>query len=163
MIRPATLSDAELIASLTRQAWANTAPIASSGHTETAERVREDLELGGGLVLEVEGVAVGSVRWFPDLVADAWEVMRLGIRPAFRGGGWGRALMDEGARLARAAAIPELRIFVEDGQAPLVVWYERQGFFVGETPAYARNGTATPPVMLRKLLRANRPDHHQRV
>ena len=101
------------MAALTRRAWAGTGPPASGVHGETEARVREDLELGAGLVLEVDGVPAGSVRWFPDPVANAWEVLRLGVAPEFRRGGWGRRLMDEVARRAHLAAVPELRVFVE--------------------------------------------------
>lgn len=156
-LRSATLNDLSLIADLTRQAWADTAPLSSSGHRETEARVREDLELGGGLVLEVDGLPVGSVRWFPDAVAHAWEVMRLGIVPHMRQSGWGTYLMDAVARLARANAVPELRIFVEVAQPTLVTWYERHGFVVDETPEYARQGVELPPLMLRKGLGAERP------
>jgi GNAT superfamily N-acetyltransferase len=162
-VRLATLNDISLITHLTRQAWEHMAPPASSGHHETEERVREDLERGGGLVLEVAGVPVGSVRWYPDRVANAWEVMRLGIVSGFRSQGWGVYLIDEVARLARTSGVPELRIFIEVGQPTLVAWYEQQGFFVDETPEYALQGAETPLIMLRKVLQAETQAHHRQA
>lgn len=153
-IRRATFNDVASIAKVTQQAWIHTVPFVSAGHHETDARVHEDLTLGGGLVLELNAVVIGSVRWFPDHVANAWEVMRLGIMPAFRGQGWGASLMGEVARLAHGDGVPELRIFVEVGQSQLVAWYQRQGFVMDETPDYARQDTQTPPLMLRKFLQS---------
>lgn len=151
-IRYATNVDAALIANMTQAAWAGTALSSLSGSHESIERVLEDLQLGSGLVLEVDGTPIGSVRWFPDPIANVWEIMRLGVLPAWRRQGWGAQLMEAVEHIAREAMVPELRLFVESGQPGLVAWYERISYQVGETPDYARVGTNTPPIMLHKLL-----------
>ena len=62
IVREAGLDDAQLIADLTRAAWDGKVPAASSGHRETAVRVLQDLQMGGGFILLMEEKPVGSVR-----------------------------------------------------------------------------------------------------
>lgn len=86
LVREATLEDAQLIADLTRAAWAGKVAITSSGHRETKVGVLPDLQSGGGFILLVNDIPAGSVRWVPlDDNADVWEIMRMGVVPAFRG------------------------------------------------------------------------------
>lgn len=61
-IRRATPADAEAIAWVVRQAWADRVAPDSSGHQETAERVQADLERGYAWVALDRGEVVGTVR-----------------------------------------------------------------------------------------------------
>jgi hypothetical protein len=53
VVREATLDDAQLIAGLTRACWARRVAVTSSGHRETAARVLQHLQQGGGLGTEI--------------------------------------------------------------------------------------------------------------
>jgi GNAT superfamily N-acetyltransferase len=73
--------------------------------TEAARLPESYREQGGGALLaRVAGVPVGFVAWraLPHL-DSAWELKRLWIRPAARGSGLGRALVQAVEERARAA------------------------------------------------------------
>ena len=76
LIREALLDDAQLIADLTRAAWAGKVAVTSSGHRETAVRVREHLQEGGGFILFKNEETIGSVRWAPlEAESGIWEII----------------------------------------------------------------------------------------
>lgn len=162
-LRNATPEDAELIARLTREAWAGRVAPDSSGHFESAEKVARDLAEGGGIVMEIGGEPVGSVRWFPVFVTledgsragpVAWEIARLGLLPAYRGRGLSTWLMNELTIRATTHGIEELRLAVREDQPQLMRWYERQGFFIDPTITYAHTypHSKAKPVSMRKYL-----------
>jgi hypothetical protein len=65
-IREATLDDAQLIANLTRAAWAEQVAVTSGGHRETAVSAAEHLHSGGGFILLIDGqrqVRCAGCRW----------------------------------------------------------------------------------------------------
>lgn len=151
VLRDATTADAALVARLTREAWAGRVAADSSGHHEAEARVIEDLAAGGGLVMEVAGEPAGSVRWRDR--GSHWEVVRLGLRPAFRGRGLGTWLLNEVALRAHLANADELRAAVRHDQPALAAWYERQGYVRDPSLAYSRaNPDNPPPVVLRRPL-----------
>ncbi|MGH8806945.1 MAG: hypothetical protein ACREX0_03580, partial [Noviherbaspirillum sp.] len=85
-VREATLDDAQLIAALTHAAWAGKVAVTSSGHRETAVRVTQDLQHGGGFILLKNEEPIGSVRWMPvDSEPQVWEIVRMGVLPGDRG------------------------------------------------------------------------------
>ncbi|MDE2429843.1 MAG: GNAT family N-acetyltransferase, partial [Burkholderiales bacterium] len=95
VILEATLDDAQLIAHLTRECWSGKVAATSSGHRESSERVRNDLQHGGGFILFVNDEAAGSVRWMPlDGETDTWEMLRMGVLPTFRGNGFSQQLLE---------------------------------------------------------------------
>lgn len=150
-LREATGEDAALIASLVREAWAGMFPPGSSGHRLTADKVRAALEEGGGLVLEVGGEPAGSVMWAP--VPGAWEVMKLALRPAYRGRGLSSWLLNEITYRALSNGVGELRLAVRRDAPGLVRFYERQGFFVDPDATYSHaNPKSPPPVVMRRRL-----------
>ena len=86
LLQEATLADADLIAQMTRQAWSGRVAPGSTGHLESAERAASDLQAGGGFILLIDETPAGSVRWLPaDGESDVWEIVRMGILPAWRG------------------------------------------------------------------------------
>ncbi len=150
-LRDARPEDAELLAHLTREAWAGKVAPDSSGHRETPERVRADLASGGGLVMELGGEPVGSVRW--RALPEAWEVMRLGLLPAYRGRGLSTWLMNELTYRALTGGAPELRLAVRTDQPRLAEYYEGLGFAADPGLEYSRaNPDNPPPVVMRKRL-----------
>lgn len=173
-LRTATLEDAELIARLTREAWAGRVAPDSSGHFESAEKVERDLAEGGGIIMEVGGEPVGSVRWFPVFVRledgsragpVAWEIARLGLLPAYRGRGLSTWLMNEVTMRATINGIEELRLAVRDDQLQLIRWYERQGFFIDPSITYghAYPHSKAKPVPMRKYLFTRGPSKGETV
>ncbi len=178
-LREATLDDAELIARLTRACWVGK-PEGSSGHFESAEKVRKDLTEGEGIVMELSGVPVGSVRYFPvresnqsgayitapvvpgayitapvvpGAYVTALEIGRLGILPEHRGRGLSTWLMNEITMRATLRGIQELRLAVRTDEPGLLEYYKRQGFFEDASISYSHANPNSPkPIAMRKYL-----------
>lgn len=155
-IRLATPADAEAIARLVRQAWADRVAPDSSGHQETAERVRADLERGYAWVALDGEEVVGTVRLVrhPDpRERRIWEVRKLGVLPEYRKQGVAHRLMEVLARQAFEARARELRLAVRHDQPKLLKWYTQFGFVYDPGLRYSTPNPNTPPpfVMSKKL------------
>ncbi len=160
-LRNATPDDAELIARLTRACWVGK-PENSSGHRETAESVRQNLQDGEAIIMELAGVPVGSVRYYPVLETNqnsqkfgpvALEIGRLGILPEHRGRGLSTWLMNEVTMRATLRGIQELRLAVRQDEPGLLEFYKRQGFFEDASIKYSHANPLSPkPITLRKYL-----------
>lgn len=155
LIREATVDDAELIAELTRDSWANKVAPSSSGHREEPKRVAEDLQRGGGFVLLRDNVPAGSVRWLPlDTELDVWEILRMGILPGYRGERLSQHLMEALIHRALAADIGELRLAVRNDQEQLLDVYAAFGFEIAPELEYTRANPMEPsPIVMRRWLR----------
>jgi ribosomal protein S18 acetylase RimI-like enzyme len=156
LIREATVDDAELIAELTRNSWANKVAPSSSGHREASKRVAEDLQRGGGFVLLRADVPAGSVRWLPlDTETDVWEILRMGILPHHRGERLSQHLMEALIHRALAAEVAELRLAVRTDQMQLVDMYAALGFEIAPELEYTRANPLEPaPIVMRRRLRS---------
>jgi GNAT superfamily N-acetyltransferase len=160
-LRNTTPDDAELIARLTRACWVGK-PENSSGHRETEASVRENLQDGEAIIMELAGVPVGSVRYYPVLEIGAngekfgpvaLEIGRLGILPEHRGRGLSTWLMNEVTMRATLRGIQELRLAVRQDEPGLLEFYKRQGFFEDASIAYSHANPLSPkPITLRKFL-----------
>lgn len=155
-IRPATPADAAVIALVVRQAWADRVARDSSGHKESPEQVRADLERGYGWVAEEGGEIVGTVRLVRHphpLEWGVWEVKKLGVLPQYRKLGVAHQLMDVLARKAFEIHAKELRLAVRHDQPKLLKWYTQFGFAYDATLQYSAANPHTPPpfVMSKKL------------
>ncbi len=129
LVREATLEDAPLIAELTRAAWANRVAVTSSGHRETAVRAAEHLQEGGGFVLLVDDQPAGTVRWLPlDAEPDIWEILRMGVLPAFRSNNLSQNLLEAVIHRALTSGVSELRLAVRSDQSRLLDLYAAYGF-----------------------------------
>jgi GNAT superfamily N-acetyltransferase len=157
VVREATLDDAPLIAELTRAAWAGKVSVTSSGHRETAVLVAEHLRTGGGFVLLVDEVAVGSVRWLPlDDAADVWEICRMGVLPALRGQNISQHLLEAVIHHGLASGIEEMRLAVRSDQPQLIDFYSAYAFELAEELEYSHaNPLEAPPLVMRRWLRSN--------
>jgi ribosomal protein S18 acetylase RimI-like enzyme len=155
LIREATLDDAALIADMTRAAWANRVAVTSSGHRETAVRVADDLRDGGGFILYVDGQAAGSVRWLPlDDNPDIWEMLRIGVLPAWRGHNLSLHLLEAAIHRALESGVDELRLGVRADQPRLVDLYAAHGFELAPELDYSHANPLEPrPVVMRRRLR----------
>jgi GNAT superfamily N-acetyltransferase len=156
LVREATLDDAQLIADLTRAAWAGMVAVTSNGHRETAVRVAEHLRMGGGFILLADEIPAGSVRWLPlDADPSVWEVARMGILPAYRGNSLSQHLLEAVIHRALSSGIEELRLAVRSDQTRLLDLYAAYGFDLALELEYAHANPIepAPTVMRSKLLK----------
>lgn len=155
VVREATVGEAQLIADLTRAAWANKVAVTSSGHRETAVQVMQDLHDGGGFILLVQGTAAGSVRWLPlDADPDILEIVRMGVLPAYRGANLSQHLLEAVIHHALASKIGELRLAVRTDQPHLLDFYAAFGFEIAAELEYSHaNPLEPPPAVMRRIIR----------
>lgn len=154
-VREASTDDAALIAELTRACWAERVSASSSGHRESTERVLHDLQRGGSFVLQVDAQAIGSVRWLPsDTETEVWEIMRMGVLPAYRGQGLSQHLIEAVIHRAQSADINELRLAVSADQGRVSDLYAVFEFELVPELEYTRaNPLEEPPLVMRRLLK----------
>lgn len=155
LLREAALSDAALIAQLTREAWRGRVAAGSTGHTESEERALGDLQCGGGFILLGDDTPAGSVRWLPaDGESTVWEIVRMGILPSWRGRQLSEQLLEAVIHQAQEADISELRLAVRHDQPRLLDLYAAYGFELAPELEYSRANPAEPaPVMMRRMLK----------
>lgn len=154
IVREASLDDAGLIASLTRAAWSGTVPMTSSGHRETAQQVAEHLKTGGAMILVMDAEPVGSVRWLPlDENSNAWEILRMGVLPHYRGHNLSQHLLEAVIHHAQACNITELRLAIRADQSRLMDLYAAYDFTVAPELEYSHANPLGPsPTVMRRLL-----------
>lgn len=154
VVREAIDDDAQLIADLTRACWAGKVATSSSGHRETAVRVAQQLRDGGGFLLLIDGAVAGSVRWLPlDSAADVWEILRMGILPAHRGGNLSQHLLEAVIHHGLTRSVEELRLAVRTDQPKLIDFYTAFEFAVAEELEYTHANPLEPaPLVMRRLL-----------
>jgi ribosomal protein S18 acetylase RimI-like enzyme len=155
LLQEATLADAALIAQMTRQAWSGRVAPGSTGHRESEERAAADLQAGGGFILLIDDAPAGSVRWLPaDGESDVWEIVRMGILPAWRGRQLSEHLLEAVIHHAQQADVAELRLAVRHDQPRLLDLYAAYGFELAPELEYSRANPAEPaPVMMRRMLK----------
>jgi GNAT superfamily N-acetyltransferase len=154
LVREASFDDAQLLADLTRSAWAERVAPNSSGHHEEADGVIRHLRDGGGFVLLVADTPAGSVRWLPhDADPDVWDILRMGVLAAHRGKGLSQYLLEAVIHRALVSDVNELRLAVRTDQDRLLDLYATYEFEVAPELEYAHanpHGPA-PTVMRRRL------------
>ncbi|HJV85536.1 MAG TPA: GNAT family N-acetyltransferase [Noviherbaspirillum sp.] len=155
LVREAGIKDAALIADLTRAAWAGKVAMTSSGHREAAERVLQHLQHGGAFILMKGEEAIGSVRWVPvESEPQVWEIMRMGVLPAWRGERLSEFLLEAVIHRAQAADVIELRLGVRADQPRLLDLYAALGFDLAPELEYTHANPEEPaPTVMRRLLR----------
>lgn len=155
IIREASIEDAPTIAAITSAAWTEKVAASSSGHTESAAGVEQDLRLGGGFILQVGLQAAGSVRWLPlELEHDIWEILRMGIVPAHRGQNLSQYLLEAVIHHALGCDVTELRLAVRADQPRLLDFYAALGFEVAPELEYSHSNPQEPaPTVMRRILK----------
>lgn len=155
VVREATDDDAKLIAELTRAAWAGKVNVTSSGHRETAVLVAQHLRDGGGFVLLVDDVPVGSVRWLPlDAESDVWEILRMGVLPAWRGKNISQHLLEAVIHHGLETGVQEVRMAVRADQPKLIDFYTAYEFELAEELEYSHANPLEPaPFVMRRQLK----------
>ena len=154
VVREATHEDSQLIAALTRAAWAGKVSVTSSGHRETAVIVADHLRDGGGFVLLFDDEPVGSVRWLPlDGGSRTWEVCRMGVLPSWRGHNLSQHLLEAVIHHGLACGVDEVRLAVRADQRKLVDFYASYEFALAEELEYSHaNPLEPPPLVMRRAL-----------
>lgn len=154
-IREATLDDARLIADMTRAAWAGKVAVTSSGHRETAVQVQQHLQDGGGFILLLNEDPIGSVRWLPqDADEDAWDILRMGILPPYRGRNLSQLLLEAVVHHAQTANVSTLHLAVRNDQSRLLDLYAAYDFEVAPELEYVHANPLEPaPTVMRRLLK----------
>lgn len=154
IVREASLEDAQLIADLTRACWAKRVAPTSSGHRETAVRVLQHLQQGGGFILLHDERPIGSIRWLPlDGQEHVWETLRMGVLPEYAGKGLSQHLLEAVIHRALAAGVSELRLAVRNDQGRLLDLYAAYGFdFAPELDYTHANPIEPPPHLMRRSL-----------
>ncbi|MDF3036589.1 MAG: family N-acetyltransferase [Paucimonas sp.] len=157
-LREAKVDDAALIVELTRAAWAGKVAATSGGHRETLDTVSEHLQRGGAFLLSVDGQTAGSVRWLPvEAQPTAWEMMRMGVLPSYRGRGLSQYLLEAILERARAAGAEELRLGVRADQPRLLDLYSAYEFELAPELEYSHaNPADAPPFVMRRYLRTHK-------
>ncbi|MBS1187578.1 MAG: family acetyltraansferase [Burkholderiaceae bacterium] len=152
LISEASINDAQLIAELTRASWADKVNPTSSGHRETAELVRADLQRGGAFILLVNDTPSGSVRWLPvDGESGVWEVRRMGVMPMYRSRNLSQYLLEAVIHRTLSADVHELRLGVRADQPRLVDFYAAFGFELAPELEYPHDMHGeSAPIMMRR-------------
>lgn len=155
VVREATNDDARLIAELTRAAWAGKVSVTSSGHRETAVLVSQHLRDGGGFILLVDDIPAGSIRWLPlDAEPDVWEILRMGVLPAYRGKNISQHLLEAVIHHGLETGVEEVRIAVRADQPELIGFYNACEFELAEELEYTHANPLEPvPFVMRRLLK----------
>lgn len=154
LIREATADDAQTIVDLTRACWTNKVAVSAISHRETAAQVLEHLHTGGGFILLDGDTPVASVRWVPiESEPRVWEILRMGVLPAYRGAHLSEHLLEAVVHRALASGIDELHLAVRPDQTRLLDLYAALGFELAPEleATFADAVEPLPAVMRRKL------------
>jgi GNAT superfamily N-acetyltransferase len=155
-IKPSSVDDAELFASLIRAFWKDSVPPEASGHRITGAEIMLRLEQGGGFFL-LDGEKYMDTVYYSNqgLPPKIWEVMGVGLDHAYRGRGLSSVLMQAVEQEALARGILELRLGVRVDHATdkKVAIYQREGYEIDDTLEYSHaNPLTRPPVVMKKTL-----------
>lgn len=155
VVREAGDEDAQLMADLTRAAWAGKVSVTSGGHRETAVQVTEHLRAGGGFILLVDDAPVGSVRWLPlDSEPDVWEILRMGVLPQWRGSNLSQHLLEAVIHHGLISGVAEVRLAVRQDQPQLLDFYTAFEFELANELEYSHANPMEPaPSVMRRMLR----------
>ena len=110
---------------------------------------------GGGFVLLLDDEPVGSVRWLPlDTENNCWEMLRMGVLPAFRGEALSQHLLEAVIHAAQTSGIEELRLGVRSDQPRLLDLYAAFEFELAPELEYSHANPNEPaPHVMRRFLR----------
>lgn len=148
-LRPATAADAPLIATMHAASWQATyrdlLPTAFLERDVDAERAawwRARMEAPGGerrlvLIAELDARTPAGFVCAEQQPDSPWGVLldNLHALPAHQGIGVGKRLMQAAQDWARARGESRLYLYVLEGNAPAIAFYERQGWeFSGAEP-----------------------------
>ncbi len=133
--RPEELDPVALILKDSYQEYQkNLPPERFKSYVEDMMDVRKRLPESELIVAELDGRLVGTVTMYlhaseEQVWPKGWSGVRLlGVLPAYRGQGVGRALMDECVRRAKKARLSAVGLHTTEAMATAKRMYERMGF-----------------------------------
>lgn len=139
-IRDARPEDLDEVAQLLKEAYQQYAqslpPERWQGYLENIMDVRSRLGVAELIVAEWDGRLAGAVTLYPEgssSTEEGWPagwagIRLLGVRPAFRGLGIGKALMEECVRRCREKGVTAIGLHTSEMMAVAVRMYEKMGF-----------------------------------
>ena len=135
-IRPACEADIAAVTDITHAAFLQYAqnlglPGAVAALKETPEDVRRAIQTQHVLVAEVDGQAVGCVRYQD--IGGIGYLSRFGVHPSQQQGGVGAALVQAVEDGCRALGLPAIALHTSARMASLVHFYYRAGYFIHST------------------------------
>lgn len=142
-LRPATLHDAETITALVHAAWKDGIDPRSSGHRLTVDGARQNLEAGGGFLIEDDGVALGCVCYWND--GSTLDLMKLAVHPNARGRGLALQLVSAVEAHAVQAGFERILLAVSLYNLSVIPFYERLGYVLDDAAEY-KHASASSPV-----------------
>ena len=103
-----------------------------TGMPSAAARLLSDPSLGRVVVLERDGEALGYaiLTWGYDIEFGGPDsfLTEIYVRPFLRGRGWGRRLLEQVERVARASGAGAIHLEVRPDNAPALELYRRAGY-----------------------------------
>jgi GNAT superfamily N-acetyltransferase len=129
LLREAGIDDAEMLTNLLRAAFEEYRGVLeppSGAHSETEESVRKHLESGKAVIATVDDVNAGCVFYEP--AGESIYMHRLGVLPAFRGSGVGRALVASVEARAKEGGYKGVRLGTRLVLTKNRAFYERLGY-----------------------------------
>ncbi len=142
-IRPATVDDAAVIASIQARGWRHAyadivEPERMPDPAESEPRWRDRLEdpAHEAIVYEVDGTVAGFATFGPSRDADAdarnGELYAIYVEPSAQGAGVGKALMAAAVDGLRARGFADAILWTLQGNGLARAFYERQGWALDE-------------------------------
>lgn len=142
-IRPATVDDAAVIASIQARGWRHAyadivEPERMPDPAESESRWRDRLEdpAHEAIVYEVDGTVAGFATFGPSRDADAdarnGELYAIYVEPSAQGAGVGKALMAAAVHGLRARGFADAILWTLQGNGLARAFYERQGWALDE-------------------------------
>jgi tRNA threonylcarbamoyladenosine biosynthesis protein TsaE len=118
---------------------------------ETPARVGEDLAAGGGAIAELDGRAVGALRW--QVQHGNFHVRRVAVDPAHQRQGIGRALMAWAEAEAQRRECTSVSAGVRVAVGGNIAFYRQLGYEVEGERRHEGYERATWLALRKKLLR----------
>jgi ribosomal protein S18 acetylase RimI-like enzyme len=127
-LRRATPADTATVRDLTRAAYAKWVPLL--GREPLPMTADYDAAVRDHLVdmLHLDGKLAALIEMYPE--ADHLLIVNVAVSPAYRGRGYGRALLAHAEEVARLLGLGELRLYTSVHLTENVKLYERVGYKV---------------------------------
>ena len=140
IIREATVADADAIRSLVGETLAEFGfPVESSGTDADLSDVPRSYHSRGGTFRVIEddsGAVVGCGGLYP-LEGRTVELRKMYFRPAIRGRGLGRRLLDDLVAVARQRAFARIELETASNLTAAIALYQRAGFVETKGPKHS--------------------------
>lgn len=157
-VRRVSAEDCVEVEALTRRIWTGRVSPESTVFRETPETVAVQLAKGGGVILEVDGVPIGSGRFVrvpgPGGRGTWIEIKRIGVLPAFQKQGLGAVILRALEQMGREIGASGAQLAIRTDQPRLIVFYEGLDYRTADDVELTTlNPLSPPPFGMRKIFR----------